>query len=583
ETNVMNIIRANVHQGHRSFKGNGRQCVANALVSILEGYKYPPRLWKTDDLNDILHKGDALYLSLVAENSVTYLNIDDIPPNVATVSGCLHGTLCGGTSEPFYSLHDAVNLLMGKHIMTGCLLTVGNTEPCYSTSILKNDDSYFLFDSHSRGDNGMLCVDGSACLTQHPDTSTLCTFIQHLAGSLHLEPSVPFELAAMTLPSNQQISDPNFDSSDSNSTFSYFDPVSDGEYTCKLFMANEVITKAHNDILKLSESDSGDNDCGITDAGDVGRSRKRKRDVTKWKRNIAKQRRNEVVMTVKTCFTTSGSSQMLTSKGISSKCTQSKGQKSSDEVSKIRVCKTFFLGTLGISDKMVGTVHKKMNSLGICLDDKRGSHHNRPNKISEQTLEQNKNRYYVAMLWYCLGKYNLHSITHKYLEKGHTQNEGDAIHSSIENASRHVPVYTTSQWATLVRSARNKNPYIVTEMTLRDFYDFKGLAGNVKNFEVTTDSQKVIWNSIKILQLNSAKQHQFQYQTDYEGDTFTVDLFYRSRHSIPKPGNIPLQQLRSQSVPIPKLKYMDLVGLCQSNIIPRAHHAFYLILPHADK
>ncbi|WAR13960.1 hypothetical protein MAR_004065 [Mya arenaria] len=216
----------------------------------------------------------------------------------------------------------------------------------------------------------------------------------------------------------------------------------------------------------------------------------------------------------------------------------------SDEVSKIRVCKTFFLGTLGISDKTVGTVHKKMNSLGICLDDKRGSHHNRPNKISEQTLEQ-----------------------------GHTQNEGDAIHSSIENASRHVPVYTTSQWATLVRSARNKNPYIVTEMTLRDFYDFKGLA----------DSRKVIWNSIKILQLNSAKQHQFQYQTDYEGDTFTVELFYRSRHSIPKPGNIPLQKLRSQSVPIPKLKYMDLVGLCQSNIIPRAHHAFYLILPHADK
>ena len=61
------------------------------------------------------------------------------------------------------------------------------------------------------------------------------------------------------------------------------------------------------------------------------------------------------------------------------------------------------------------------------------------------------------MLWYCLQKFDLSSIEHKYLEKGHTFNENDSAHSAIENASRNVPVYTTPQWAATVRKSRPKS------------------------------------------------------------------------------------------------------------------------------
>ena len=43
-----------------------------------------------------------------------------------------------------------------------------------------------------------------------------------------------------------------------------------------------------------------------------------------------------------------------------------------DHNKKVKVCKTFFLNTLGISDNMVTTVHNKLNLIGMCMDDRRG-------------------------------------------------------------------------------------------------------------------------------------------------------------------------------------------------------------------
>ena len=55
----------------------------------------------------------------------------------------------------------------------------------------------------------------------------------------------------------------------------------------------------------------------------------------------------------------------------------------------------------------------------------------------------------------------LHSIVHKYLDKGHTQNENDSIHATFEKASRNINIYTTAQCATTIRLARRENPLII--------------------------------------------------------------------------------------------------------------------------
>lgn len=46
---------------------------------------------------------------------------------------------------------------------------------------------------------------------------------------------------------------------------------------------------------------------------------------------------------------------------------------------------------------------------------------------------QNKNKYIISLLIYCVKKFNIHSITLKYLIVGHTQNEGDSMHARIED------------------------------------------------------------------------------------------------------------------------------------------------------
>ena len=77
---------------------------------------------------------------------------------------------------------------------------------------------------------------------------------------------------------------------------------------------------------------------------------------------------------------------------------------------------------------------------------------------SDNCCSQNKNRFYVTMLWFCIQKFKIQSITHRYLEKGHTQNENDAVHATIESVSRNIPVFTSSQWAAIIRSARRDQP-----------------------------------------------------------------------------------------------------------------------------
>ncbi|WAQ93514.1 hypothetical protein MAR_005985, partial [Mya arenaria] len=116
---------------------------------------------------------------------------------------------------------------------------------------------------------------------------------------------------------------------------------------------------------------------------------------------------------------------------------------------------------------------------------------------SDNCCSQNKNKFYVTMLWFCLLKFKLTSITHRYLEKGNTQNENDSINTTIEKASKHVKIYTTPQWAAVIRMKRRGHPYNVREMSFKDFIDFKQLSKNIKNFEVNTDGLKVYWNKIK--------------------------------------------------------------------------------------
>lgn len=94
--------------------------------------------------------------------------------------------------------------------------------------------------------------------------------------------------------------------------------------------------------------------------------------------------------------------------------------------------------------------------------------------FSDNCGEQNRNKYLFSLYNHLTLKHSV-TIRDTYLERGHTQNEGDSVHSVIERAARNIPVYTPNQWISIVRLARRTKPYEVVELFQSDVYNLNTL------------------------------------------------------------------------------------------------------------
>lgn len=117
---------------------------------------------------------------------------------------------------------------------------------------------------------------------------------------------------------------------------------------------------------------------------------------------------------------------------------------------------------------------------------------------SDNCCGQNKNQFIIALYLYCVMKFkNLNSITHKFLICGHTQNEGDAVHSVIEkNIKRNLksgPIYVPSQYVQIIKTAKKSGePYHVNELSYSDFVSLKKLANDLK-LKLNYLLQEIVW------------------------------------------------------------------------------------------
>jgi len=101
---------------------------------------------------------------------------------------------------------------------------------------------------------------------------------------------------------------------------------------------------------------------------------------------------------------------------------------------------------------------------------------------------QNRNRFIYSMWEYATYSLKV-NIMHKFLEKGHAENEGDSMHATIECVKKNKAIYVSVQWVTLVRCAKVKKPYIFFEMCNQDFFDFKPLVDNPRlNWKMSTNN-----------------------------------------------------------------------------------------------
>lgn len=82
------------------------------------------------------------------------------------------------------------------------------------------------------------------------------------------------------------------------------------------------------------------------------------------------------------------------------------------------------------------------------------------------------------MYLYAVKTLAVNKITHKFLIRGHTQNEGDTAHSIIEKAIKKAKksgaIYVPDQYVQIIRSAKKKgNQFIVEELNFDDFMTSK--------------------------------------------------------------------------------------------------------------
>ncbi|CAH2102002.1 unnamed protein product [Euphydryas editha] len=211
---------------------------------------------------------------------------------------------------------------------------------------------------------------------------------------------------------------------------------------------------------------------------------------------------------------------------------------------------------------------------------------------SDNCCGQQKNQYIISLYLYALNEiHNLKSITHKFLIKGHTQNEGDAVHSTIEKrikkALRSGPIYVPDQYVQIIREAKKKgNKFIVNEMSYSEFFNIKCLAQY--KFNKNADGEIVKIGDIKVIKIEKTEENddankiKVFYKTSYIQDEFKEIKLQKQRHNV---RNVRTQNSRSRlqikrlyhtKLQLSERKKDDLRSLVQSKHIPKYYaSSFY--------
>lgn len=231
------------------------------------------------------------------------------------------------------------------------------------------------------------------------------------------------------------------------------------------------------------------------------------------------------------------------------------------------------------------------NEIGSCLLKylQRKSENYRGNDLeivffSDNCSGQQKNKFVLAAYFYAVQNYNIKSITHKYLVTGHTQNEGDNVHSLIEKnikrALKSGPIYTPDQYVMLVKTAKKTGePYIVEELSFDDIFDLKKMTEQT-SFGFNKDNSGNIFrfNDACVFKVERESPDKFFYKNSYEESEYK-EVGIKSRSSRIGTSdtfqNVKLQCAYKNPLPIPKKKYADLMDLVKANAIKKCHSNFY--------
>lgn len=216
---------------------------------------------------------------------------------------------------------------------------------------------------------------------------------------------------------------------------------------------------------------------------------------------------------------------------------------------------------------------------------------------SDGCAGQNKNRFIFALYIYASKTFSL-NITHRFYETGHSQNEGDCMHSCIEREMKNKTIYTPDQVYGLIMNAKKSgDKYNVKEMKQEDFVNIKRLVSD-QDWVKDTEGNKINWTKIMEVRVSPSKtdilQFKYNFNDNYSelnaaaaapGVTRNTRQRQRSTTAT-RPAatarSAVLTKAYNKPVPITKALYNDLLSLCRSEAIPSHYHNFYKSLAFID-
>ncbi|XP_045499408.1 uncharacterized protein LOC123697033 [Colias croceus] len=206
---------------------------------------------------------------------------------------------------------------------------------------------------------------------------------------------------------------------------------------------------------------------------------------------------------------------------------------------------------------------------------------------SDGCYGQNKNRYIFALYIYAAKLLGI-SITHRFFETGHSQNEGDSMHACIEKNLKHKVLYTPDQiYSIILNSKVTGEKYRVKELDQSEIYDLKPLVDD-KLWRCDKNHNVRHWADVMEVSVTDSNPNKLFFKYNFEDDCSELDINNprsalgrrRGRKSTQDSSsvstdNIELKRAYHQPIPISKALHADLLSLCNSEAIPRFYHPFY--------
>jgi len=160
------------------------------------------------------------------------------------------------------------------------------------------------------------------------------------------------------------------------------------------------------------------------------------------------------------------------------------------------------------------------------------------------------------MYLHAAAKFNI-SIRHRFLEKGHTWNAADNVHSLIERKVKPHDIYSPEEYYEKIAAAKRKaSPIEVIKVTQDMIYEWKNDLVPKLNLDKNTAGVAVPWTRLREISVEGAYEHEMKYKVNLNDPGVLV-----STKPVGKPVNLknfkPKNAYRNL-IPLSKAKFDDL-------------------------